>query len=345
MSGWEKLGVDRYKIPLRVLLSFPTQNHHFYIVSYFFIKMKDHVLRPRLVNTSYHIPPFDEESPSKAYKKSSLKTPKSRITKSHSQHKKGRQRSIPKRASNLQLTLPKVPYFSPLFRLKPLHKAQNRLPPFLLHQNVIGLRHIFDLFFSDDILTLMARNTNLYAIEKRKTNLEKEKSKTGGWRWKPVMIQELRCWFGVLIYMGLVREPAVSDYWRGEQDILWPHPDICDYMSQTRFKDLKRYFHVADIDAPKFTSGPTPWRLWHGKVDPLLQQLWHASQAFRLPQSNVTIDEAMMCFLGCSVDTCKMPGKPIEIGYKFHCMVDCRYVWDFWPQSRKDSYDPYHPAQ
>lgn len=98
-------------------------------------------------------------------------------------------------------------------------------------------------------------------------------------------------------------------------------------MSQTRFEKIKRYFHISEIDAPKVGEGGK--RLWHDKVDPLLEKLHQYSQAYRIPQSNVTIDEAMMRFLGRSIDTCKMPGKPIEIGYKFRCLTDHGYVWDF----------------
>lgn len=127
--------------------------------------------------------------------------------------------------------------------------------------------------------------------------------------------------------MGVVQEPSVSDYWRREHDPLWPRHDFCDYMSQTRFEEIKRYFHISEIDAPKVGDGGK--RLSHSKVDPLLIQLRQSSQVYRIPESNVTIDGAMMRFLGRSIDTCKMSGKPIEIGYKFHCLADHGYVWDF----------------
>lgn len=223
---------------------------------------------------------------------------------------------------------------------RPLHKAQNQLPHSLLCQDVIGPRHIFDLFFSGPILKLMTRNTNKYAKYKRENAPATEV--LGGRAWKPVTAGELSCWFGILIYMGLVKELALGDYWRGEHDPLWPRHDFCDYMSQTRFEEIKRYFHIADINTPKIS--PCGRRLWHNKVDPLLDQLRHASQTYRIPESNVTIDEAMMRFVGRSVDICKMPGKPIEVGYKFHCLADHGYIWDFWPHSgTKDGYDSLPP--
>jgi len=48
-----------------------------------------------------------------------------------------------------------------------------------------------------------------------------------------------------------------------------------------------------------------------------------------------------MRFLGHLVDICKMAGRPFEIGYKFHCVADKGYVWDFWPHSSpKNGYHP-----
>lgn len=96
---------------------------------------------------------------------------------------------------------------------------------------------------------------------------------------------------------------------------------------------------MAEIDACKVSKSGR--RLWHGKIDPLLNQLLYPSQTYSTPESNVTIDEAMIRFLGRSIDIWKMPGKPIEIGYKFHFLANHGYVWDFWPHSgTKDGYDP-----
>ena len=38
---------------------------------------------------------------------------------------------------------------------------------------------------------------------------------------------------------------------------------------------------------------------------------------------------------GRSPDTYKMPSKPIEQGFKFHCLADHGYVWDFHPTSNQ----------
>lgn len=332
-SGHQKI----YKSPLIALtissivigLSHPTRNLS--------TTMPDRTLRSRSSNTSYYIPPSVALSTSLLLKKPASKVVKSRIINAHSRHK------IPSSTrnslSNLQSTLPNLPYFSPLIHPRPLHTAQNHLPPNILAQNTVGPCQIFNLFFDHRVLEHMTYNTNMYAAEKRRKSPEDQLKQLTGRSWIPISICELKCWFGIIIYMGIVKMPAVSDYWRGEHDILWPRHDFSDYMSQTRFEEIKRYFHVAEIDTPKVSESGR--RLWHGKIDPPLNQLRYASQTYRTPESNVTIDEAMIRFLGRSIDICKMPGKPIEIGYKFHCLADHGYVWNFWPHSgTKDGYDP-----
>jgi len=43
---------------------------------------------------------------------------------------------------------------------------------------------------------------------------------------------------------------------------------------------------------------------------------------------------------GQSPDAYKMPSKPIEQGFKFHCLADHGYIWDFHPTSHQACPDP-----
>jgi len=76
------------------------------------------------------------------------------------------------------------------------------------------------------------------------------------------------------------------------------------------------------------------------KVDPVLEQLRKSSKAYRMPSTNVAVDEAMIRCTGWSQDTYKMPSKPIEQGFKFHCLADHGYIWDFLPTSNQAGPDP-----
>ena len=91
-------------------------------------------------------------------------------------------------------------------------------------------------------------------------------------------------------------------------------------MGYTRFEDIKRYFYVSPPDRPKET--PLGRRLWHSKVDEVLDQLRESSQRYRVPSSHIADDECMMRATGRSPDIYKMPSKPIEQGFRFLCLAD-----------------------
>jgi len=82
------------------------------------------------------------------------------------------------------------------------------------------------------------------------------------------------------------------------------------------------------------TGTPEGLPYWHPKVDILLEELRFFSQKYRVPGSNLTIDEAMILFTCRSIHITKMPNKPISQGYKFFCMAEKGYVWEFHPLSK-----------
>ena len=71
-----------------------------------------------------------------------------------------------------------------------------------------------------------------------------------------------------------------------------------------------------------------------------MQQVRNSSQNYRVPSSNISIDEAMIRCTGRSQDTYKTPFKPISEGLKFHCAADHGFIFDFHPTSQKHGPDP-----
>jgi len=110
------------------------------------------------------------------------------------------------------------------------------------------------------------------------------------------------------------------------------------YLGKTRIEEICCCFHVSPYNSPTETSeGPCGW---HSKVDILLEQLQFFSQQYRVPGSNVIIDAAMFLFTGRSIHLTKMPNKPISQEYKFFCMAEKGYVWEFFPSSNAVGGDP-----
>ena len=138
-----------------------------------------------------------------------------------------------------------------------------------------------------------------------------------------------------MVYIGVHNSPAVRDYWR--HDGLNPARPISEHMGQARFEEIKRYFHVSPPDQPK--ERPLGRRLWYSKVVAIFDQPRESLQRYRVPPSYITVGECVMQATGRSPDTYKMPRKPIEQGFKFHCLADYGYIWDFHPTSGRAGFD------
>jgi hypothetical protein len=96
---------------------------------------------------------------------------------------------------------------------------------------------------------------------------------------------------------------ALADHWK--HDGLNPSHPITQWRRQTRSEQIKNYFHVAPPDA-ELVDKVTKKRLWHAKMNPVLDQLRKSSKALRMPSSHVTVDEAMIRCTGRSIDTYKI---------------------------------------
>jgi len=219
----------------------------------------------------------------------------------------------------------------PMAPTTPPHRANNTLPPHTHNLDGVEPVDILRLFITTPLLQEMAVNTNAYAQQKMTDTTEDV-----GRKWKEVTPEELGVWLGITIYMGVHCTPAGRDYWK--HDGLNPTHPITNYMSQTQFEQIKRYFHVNHPEDPLHSS--TGRRLWHSKVDRILEQLRKSSKAYQMPSTHIALDEAMIQATGHSPDTYKMPRKPIEQGFKFHVVAEHGYVWDFHSTSNQVGPDP-----
>jgi len=256
--------------------------------------------------------------------------PAGSITAGHSA--KRRKKTHKNQIQNLP-DLPMLPTFDPLQPVVPLHKAWNRLPISFSKLDAITSIQIFNLFLTNSIMGQLVANTNSYA-QQQLLGPEKEWQRS----WQPVTAQDLYLWLAIQIHMGLIGVPP-ERYWM-KDGVYLPKDGLppAAYLGKTRFQEIRRFFHVSPYNSP--TETPEGLPCWHSEVDILLEQLRFFSQQYRVPGSNVTIDEAMILFTGRSIHITKMPNKPISQGYKFFCMVEKGYVWEFHPSSNAVGGDP-----
>ncbi|XP_025425482.1 piggyBac transposable element-derived protein 4-like [Sipha flava] len=144
----------------------------------------------------------------------------------------------------------------------------------------------FSLFFDEEIINLLVVETNKYANDKlsepglsRNARLRK---------WKDVDKTEIKKLFGIIMWMGLVKMPCISNYWSTNK--LY-NSYISSYMSRNRFELLLSMLHVSDNSKARPDD-----RLY--KIQPLIDLLVHKYNSALIPEQNVCIDESIVPFKG-----------------------------------------------
>ncbi len=120
--------------------------------------------------------------------------------------------------------------------------------------------------------------------------------------------------------------PHINDYWNTDQETGPVHHRIRNAISQTRWKQIHRYFHVWDPTLDYSISSRTARP--HEKVDPLTKLLLSTFQRYWKPAIDVAIDECIEGFTGRTSDTVYIPTKPNPIRFKIWVLANQGYVFD-----------------
>ena len=143
---------------------------------------------------------------------------------------------------------------------------------------------VFGLYFTDEIVGEIVKETNRYAAQ----CLE---GKNTTWT---TTSEEIRAYFGFYIYMGLVREPEIRDYWSNDET--FHYSPIADRISRLRFEEISRYLHF--VDNTQLPARGTPGHHRLQRVKPMIDALRSRCSAIYNPSENLSVDEAMVPFKG-----------------------------------------------
>jgi hypothetical protein len=143
--------------------------------------------------------------------------------------------------------------------------------------------------------------------------------------WYPIMKDELLCWYGVLVLMGLKDLPNIRLYWSPND--FYGCQVIKSYMNIQRFEAITRCIHLVDNG-----TLPEPGEVGHdklGKLRWLVEHFSTVSQELYNCEVNCTVDEIMVPYKGryCNIRQ-YMKGKPVKFGIKVWALASSqsRYV-------------------
>ena len=128
-----------------------------------------------------------------------------------------------------------------------------------------------------------------------------------------ITTEDLIAYFGIMIVMGMVRLPALADYWK--RDPLFQCTIISESMARDRFFEIHKFLHFVDISTTPLPTDDNYDRL--NRIRKILTLIEERFVALYHPHCQCAVDEAMVPYKGRSSLKQYMPKKPVKRGLKF----------------------------
>lgn len=182
---------------------------------------------------------------------------------------------------------------------------QNILDPQINITTIKRPEDIFNLYVSDEILEIIAHETNIYASQHINKG-HRHKSRVTAWT--ETDKDEIRNFFGILVAMGLCSVPSINLYW--SKDTLFHNTFISSVMTRDRFLLLLKFIHFANNEHANNN------KLY--KIEHVLSLLLKNYQAVFKPGRILVIDESMIPFRGRLHFKQYIPNKTHKYGVKLY---------------------------
>lgn len=140
---------------------------------------------------------------------------------------------------------------------------------------------LFQLYLSSSVCQMIIQNYNAYAAKNQDTARKP---------WQDMSVKDLYSYLSVVIYMGLVKVPALTDYWNGSRLYRLGFP--ASVISGRKFHAISSAPHLSDPkkDAENMEKKGTPAYDRLGKLKPVYQQIRDACKTFFHPHQNIAVD-------------------------------------------------------
>ena len=155
---------------------------------------------------------------------------------------------------------------------------------------------MFVQFFTEEVLSLIVRETNRYAAQCLSAANSNSTWETN--------LAEMKAFFGFMVVMGVNRLPEIRDYW--STDTKLNNTFISSRITRKRFEEISRYLHFVDNTTLPLRDEPGFCRLQ--KVQPIIAAMKERFLTSYNPHPQNSIDEAMIPFKGL----CKIRGMCIH---------------------------------
>ena len=158
----------------------------------------------------------------------------------------------------------------------------------------ISPANMFEKFFDNDLLEMIARETEQYARQKGNHSFH-------------IDVPDLKLFIAILITSGTAPLPRRRLYWENFPDV--HNKAIAGSMTRNRFEEILQYLYLANNDTLAADD-----KL--GKIRPLIDMLNERVLAHFPVCQDLSIDESMIPYFGRHGAKQFIRGKPIRFGFK-----------------------------
>ena len=184
----------------------------------------------------------------------------------------------------------------------------------------------FELFFDDEIISIIVTETNRYAAQFLAREKEKitQQKKSRFQKWVPTTLGEIRVYLGLLMLMGIIQKPSLRMYFCRKH--LLETPFFPNVMSEQRFSLLSKFLHFVDnTDEEVVRKDPK----LH-KILPISEYLKNKFQKVYIPGKEISVDESLLLWKGRLSWKQYIPMKASRFGIKLFELCDSAgYLWNF----------------
>ena len=146
-------------------------------------------------------------------------------------------------------------------------------------------------------------------------------------KWRPVDLEEMKVFFGLVIAMSLVQKNDIQDYWSVDETDETPF--FSKYMSRDRFLLILSNFHLNNNEnaVPRGQVGFDPLI----KLRPFIDKIQNAFCDVYQPDKELSFDEGTCAWKGRLHFRVYNPAKPSKFGIKLYqvCEATSGYTIGF----------------
>ncbi|XP_065674004.1 piggyBac transposable element-derived protein 4-like [Hydra vulgaris] len=205
-------------------------------------------------------------------------------------------------------------------------------PSFIVNRTPLT---IFEAFVTDDLVDLIVEQSNLFAVQYRKNNIIKDKSRIQ--KWIPLGRNDIRLYIAFILYRGILWKPTHAMYF--STNPLFDTPIIRKVLSFDRFCLIEKFLHFVDN-----SSLPIHF-CKKAKIKPIYDYLVNKFKTLYIPNKNISIDELQLLWKGHLSWKQYIPSKRSRFGMKSFALCESAtgYIWNCFLYTGKEMTESFAP--